>query len=356
MTIVNVKDLQNGDILAEDVYRGKTLMLKKGSILSKLFISKLRQWDITSVEINNENGNNPVSEKVINNNNIPLKFPPDKSELERDFLNNLSYVAYEYRYGIALHELTDYQWLENLFIKLMSDTTTCELMEKLGNWDFYSYKHSFDVFILGSLLAKKLEIDNIENFATGCLLHDIGKLIVPKSVLNKPSRLNLEEYNLIKNHTVFGYDLLKQHNFSEDAAILAKYHHERVNGSGYPDGLKNTEITDIVKILSIVDVYSALTLDRPYREAYGSATAEKILINECKMVGNYYFYNFFKMLDIFPLDTLVELTNGTHAKIIDIDDKLPTFPILEGTNDSNQFKKYEIPLDRSIKVKNVIEF
>lgn len=234
----------------------------------------------------------------------------------------------------------------------MSNTTIYNYLKKIQEWDFYTYQHSLDVFILGSLFAKKLNLSNIESFSTGCLLHDVGKLKIPKKILKKPSGLNSTEYNLIKNHTIFGYQIMKKLNFSEDIANLAKSHHERINGSGYPKGLKTTEIKTEVKLLSIVDVYSALTLNRPYREAYGSPNAQRILLNECKVVDDYYFHKFFQMLDIFPLDTIVELTNGTQAKIIEINDKIPHFPTLKNIYDTN---KTEIPLNRSIKVKKIIK-
>ncbi|MFK4998936.1 HD-GYP domain-containing protein [Bacillus sp. N9] len=86
--------------------------------------------------------------------------------------------------------------------------------------------------------------------------------------------------------------MLKHHNFSEDIAMMAKYHHEQSNGSGYPEGLKHTQIKTEIKILGIVNRYSSLTLNRPYRQAYGSTIAQKVLINEYKLISNHYFYNF----------------------------------------------------------------
>lgn len=356
MTVVNVKDLQEGDVLKEDLYRGGTLVLKSGTSLTKALISKLKHWDIPSVEIRSAEDEHHVSDqneqetKVVNNSPDSV---PSVSEIKNVFLNNLLKIGHEYRYGFALNDLVDYQWLEGLFIKFMSTRKIYKLLEKLKDWDYDTYQHSFDVFILGTLFAKKLKIDDIEQFAVGCLLHDVGKLEIPKSILDKSSKLSEQEYESVKNHTIYGYRMLKQQDFPEYVANLAKSHHERVEGSGYPDGLKNAEIKEEIKVLAIVDVYSALTMARPYRNAYGSTVAVKMLLKERKMVEDYYFYTFFRMLDIFPLNAIVELTNGIHAKVIDTNDKVPSYPVLEDRYKSNRIK---MPLDRSVKIKKIIRF
>src|SRR5699024_7881354 len=278
---------------------------------------------------------------------------PDVSVLKEIFFSNLSNIGHEYRYGYALNDSNDYEWLEGLFIKFMSINKVSRLMKKLQDLDNYTYNHSFDVFIFGSLFAKRIGLNNIEDFSLGCLLHDVGKMDVPKDILNKQSKLTPPEYDEIKNHTVYGYKILKSYNFSENIAALAKYHHERIDGSGYPEGIQGDEFTEELKVISIADVYSSLTLNRPYRDAFGSTSAEKILLNECSKIENYYFYHFFRMLNIFPLKTIVELTNGTKAKVIGANDKVPTFPVLQDVDTSNQI---EIPLDRAVEVKKIIHF
>jgi len=100
-------------------------------------------------------------------------------------------------------------------------------------------------------------------------LHDIGKIIIPSEILCKPGKLTTEEYNLIKNHVQAGYELLKNVNFSWNIAQVVLEHHERLDGSGYPNGLKEDQISIQGRILAVADVVEAMSAYRPYRPALG---------------------------------------------------------------------------------------
>jgi putative nucleotidyltransferase with HDIG domain len=100
-------------------------------------------------------------------------------------------------------------------------------------------------------------------------LHDIGKIIIPSEILCKPGKLTAEEYNLIKNHVQAGYELLKNVNFSWNIAQVVLEHHERLDGSGYPNGLKEDQISIQGRILAVADVVEAMSAYRPYRPALG---------------------------------------------------------------------------------------
>lgn len=363
MAIVNIKDVLEGDVLGENLYKEGSLIIKRGNKLSKKTISKLKDWGFTSIEIiKGDEVNNPAliqEEKreslLMQENEVKSHDSvPEVNILKKLFFSNLSSVGHEYRYGFALHDSKNYTWLEGLFIKFMSFSKVYRLMEKLKFLDDYTYLHSFDVFIFGSLFAKRIGLKNIEDFALGCLLHDIGKLDIPKDILNKQSALlSQSEHVEIRKHTIYGYHMLKHYNFSEYIASLAKYHHERVDGDGYPEGNQGDDISEDLKVISIADVYSALTLNRPYRDAYGSTSSAANLLNEFRDVENYYIYHFFRMLKIFPVNTIVELTDGTIAKVIGTNDKIPTFPALVDLDDAKQI---EIPLNRDLDIKRIIRF
>lgn len=99
------------------------------------------------------------------------------------------------------------------------------------------------------------------------MLHDIGKLGVSEQILLKPGSLTPEEYDAIKKHCHYGYDILKDIDYLNEAAEVALYHHERYDGSGYPYGLKNGEIPLLARICALADAFEAMTSDRPYRKA-----------------------------------------------------------------------------------------
>jgi len=118
----------------------------------------------------------------------------------------------------------------------------------------------------------------LENFRNGALLHDIGKMGVPDGILLKPGKLTDEEWVIMKKHPVFAYNLLKGIPFLNNALEIPYYHHERWNGSGYPHGLQGESIPLSARIFAVVDVWDALTSDRPYRPAWSRETTAKYLI------------------------------------------------------------------------------
>lgn len=133
--------------------------------------------------------------------------------------------------------------------------------------DDYTKGHSLRVARYSEELARKIgwseeEIQNIHYIA---LLHDIGKIGVPDSVLNKPFKLTNVEFELIKNHATMGAEILKDINMIPNVSVGAKYHHEKYDGTGYPNGLKGEEIPEVARIIGIVDSYDAMTSNRVYR-------------------------------------------------------------------------------------------
>jgi putative nucleotidyltransferase with HDIG domain len=114
-------------------------------------------------------------------------------------------------------------------------------------------------------------------FRMGALLHDVGKLVVPSEVLNKPGMLTPEERRLMEHHPVAGVELVAGIDFPWDIRPMIRHHHEWWNGSGYPDKLAGADIPLAARILCIADVYDALTTDRPYRPAYTHERAIEIM-------------------------------------------------------------------------------
>ena len=115
--------------------------------------------------------------------------------------------------------------------------------------------------------------DDIETLRRGGLLHDIGKIGVPASILNKPGRLTSEEFESIRSHPVLGHRILAPIAAFHDALPVVRSHHERMDGSGYPDGLPGEQIPYLARILAVADVYDALVSDRPYRPGLTAAQA-----------------------------------------------------------------------------------
>ena len=148
--------------------------------------------------------------------------------------------------------------------------------------DPYTAGHQQRVSQLAAAVAKELNLsqDKVEGIRVASLIHDIGKIGLPTEILSKPTKLTDIEFNLIKEHSQKGYDILKSIDFSYPIARIVLQHHERLNGSGYPNNLKGDEIILEAKIIGVADVVEAISSHRPYRPALGIDKAlEEIIQN-----------------------------------------------------------------------------
>lgn len=157
--------------------------------------------------------------------------------------------------------------------------------------DPYTFGHQHRVALLAVAIGKELSMsqEEIDIIEVAGLLHDIGKAAVHAELLVKPSQLTVLEFELIKCHPQAGYDVLKDIPFMEslgkDVAIIVLQHHERIDGTGYPQGLKGDAIEYESKILSVADIFEAMSSHRPYRPAFDIESAKKELLNKR---GKYY--------------------------------------------------------------------
>nr|WP_305910148.1 HD-GYP domain-containing protein [Methylomarinum sp. Ch1-1]MDP4519669.1 HD-GYP domain-containing protein [Methylomarinum sp. Ch1-1] len=141
--------------------------------------------------------------------------------------------------------------------------------------DPYTAGHQSRVADLAAAIAEELGLDQerIEGLRLGATIHDIGKIYIPAEILNRPGRLSEHEFGMIKSHAEVGYDIIKDVQFPWPVADMVLQHHERLDGSGYPNGLKGDEIILEARILAAADAVEAITAHRPYRPGLGINTA-----------------------------------------------------------------------------------
>ncbi len=134
--------------------------------------------------------------------------------------------------------------------------------------DLHTQGHSLRVTAFALKTAKKLNLTEKECLALeyAAILHDIGNIGIPIEILNKPAKLTAQEFLVIQRHPVIGYEIIKDIDFLKDSARMVLHHHERIDGKGYPDGLKGEELDIAIRILTVVDDYDAMTSSRPYRK------------------------------------------------------------------------------------------
>jgi len=146
--------------------------------------------------------------------------------------------------------------------------------------DPYTKGHSKNVATLASLLAEKMGLPDemIRKTYWAALVHDIGKIVIPSTILNKEGKLTIEEFEIIKKHPVYGHDFLSTSSELRELAKYVYHHHERWDGKGYPSGLSGEDIPLISRIISVVDAWDAMRSDRPYRRGLSTEIAKKEIV------------------------------------------------------------------------------
>ena len=188
------------------------------------------------------------------------------------------------------------------------DALAC--ITRIREKDAYLLEHSINVSVLMSIFAKHLGFDKevIHELTTGALLHDIGKIKVPDEILNKPGKLTDEEFAEIKRHSLYSKEILEQAELSDIAIQVAGFHHERLDGQGYPFGLAGDEISQYARMIAIVDVYDALTAKRVYKNDMSPIQAFKILRGDTPhCLDEDLVTRFIQCIGVHPVGTLVKL-------------------------------------------------
>jgi HD-GYP domain-containing protein (c-di-GMP phosphodiesterase class II) len=183
--------------------------------------------------------------------------------------------------AIAVDNLTLFKGLERANVELREayDATIEGWAHALEIRDKETEGHSRRVVQLTEQVALAFGIDPkaLVHIRRGVLLHDIGKMGVPDQILHKPGPLDEAEWEIMRQHPVYAYEMLKPIDYLKPALAIPHYHHERWNGSGYPEGLKGEVIPLEARIFAVVDAFDALTSDRPYRSAWSVEETEKYL-------------------------------------------------------------------------------
>ena len=210
------------------------------------------------------------------------------------------------------------------------DALAC--MTRLRIKDEYLVEHSLNVSILMTLFAKHLAFDReiIENLALGAFLHDIGKVLVPPEILHKPGKLTPQEYEVMKSHVDLGLEVLKESPDLPELVIeIVQQHHERLDGKGYPKQLTEQQISQVGRMIAIVDSYDAMTAERVYKVGMHPIKAFKILMKDAPdSYDNALVEQFVNCLGIYPIGTLVKLTSGKLGLISRLNKSQPLLPFV----------------------------
>ncbi|MBJ6363018.1 HD-GYP domain-containing protein [Paenibacillus sp. GCM10012307] len=207
-----------------------------------------------------------------------------------------------------------------------------ELFATLQTKDDYTYRHNIAVGVLSTLLGRWVGVSesDLPNLTLAATLHDIGKVNIPEDVLLKPGKLTDEEFELMKRHTILGYQMIKKTAGADHLhALVALQHHERQDGSGYPFGLHGEQIVPFSRIVAVADVFHAITSDRPYRKAFPMyETLQQMNQHAFGQLDPHICTMFINKMMQAMLSHEVLLTNGQKGTIVFINPHAPLHPLV----------------------------
>lgn len=205
-------------------------------------------------------------------------------------------------------------------------------LTEIQGYDDYTFHHSVNATIIGLVLglAAGYSENKLLEFGMGVLMHDIGKIKIPESILNKKTPLMAEEFEEIKRHSTIGFDILRNNNdFSTLSAHVAFQHHEKWDGTGYPRGLKGSEIHEYGKLAAIADVYEALTSKRVYRKAIEPNEAYEYIVSQSEKHFDPKVLEVFKRhIAVYPSGSGILLSNGQRGNVVKQNRAFPNRPLV----------------------------
>ncbi|WKE64825.1 HD-GYP domain-containing protein [Gallaecimonas kandeliae] len=328
---VELEALQPGDYVVRIEESSGFRLKQSGYIQSEQSLERLREAGVKSVWVD------PSRRKASPPDEAPE--PQGKAETtkpRRLYLEARSAMArfYEAVAGDAMPDIEEAsQYAKGFVDGALKHPTTMSCLTRIREKDAYLMEHSLNVCILMALFARHLGLDRelIDKLALGALLHDLGKVKVPESILMKPGKLTDEEFEVMKTHVTHSAAILAEEpGLPPEVMDVVANHHERLDGHGYPAGKGAESLSQYARMITIVDVYDALTAERCYKSAMPPTRALKILLD---LSGSHFdrtlVQQFIKCIGIYPAGTLVRLKSQRLAVVMEVPPETPLKPLVK---------------------------
>ncbi len=351
MRLITLERCQPGAKLGKSIYHenGKVL-LAQGHELTDSLIEKLKKYSIFTIYIEDE-----ASEGIEIVEAIPETLRAEAVNVITDGLDTIaglsassSNIQGMMKSGRAIRSFQ--KVFRDILSCLNENQTALNLLASTKIYENYVYSHSLNVTIYACQLALEngLPLKNIEEIGLGAMLHDLGNMYISPKILNKPGTLTSEEFEQVKTHCELGFDLLRKiHEIPLPVAHCALQHHERMDGTGYPRGLKEEEIHKYAKIISVADVFDAVTSSRVYRPSMLPHKGLELLYAGSGTQFDRKQIDLFKnCIAIYPQGLTVKLNDGRTGIVSNYNFNAVGRPVIRIISDEEQqdVSPYEIDL------------
>jgi HD-GYP domain-containing protein (c-di-GMP phosphodiesterase class II) len=320
MRRIRIDELKSGMIVAHTIMDcDGRILLRSGIQLNENYIKRLSEFGLNSVYIRDSLDGVEVRDVIS-----------DETRLESIKIVKDSFQQLENQHKLNVRMVQS--MVDKIIDDLLSDINVLVNFNDIRTFDDYTFGHSVNVAVLAIMTGITLGFNELQlkELGIGAILHDIGKTRIDKNILSKTGDLSKDEFNEIKRHTYYGFEILRQYpDVSLMSAHVALQHHERWDGNGYPRRLAGDNIIEYARIVTVCDVYDALVSDRPYRAAYTVNQALNILK---RMSGIYLDPNcvdaLISNIAVFPVGSVVELSTGELGVVVDVNKATPSRPIV----------------------------
>ena len=316
-------------------------MQEKGFIHRDETLTKLKNKGITELFIDVSKGkDSPYAVPVLSKSTqfkSRVKLSEERTKAEKVYGEARTLVGdlmNDVKMGKAIDVGAVQELADDIDNSVLNNPNALLCLSQIREKDKYLLEHSINVGILMSIFSTSMGYDKatVKELTTGAFLHDVGKILVPSEVLNKPGKLTAKEWIEMKRHVVYGQQVLnKSEGISDIAKSICGLHHERLDGTGYPVGYKADEINVYGRMAAVVDVYDAITAARCYHDGKSPFEAMRFLLKlggeghlDVKLV-----YNFIRCMSVYPVGTLVELDNGKLGVVQQANNEKPDRPLLK---------------------------
>ncbi|MBC2580997.1 HD-GYP domain-containing protein [Clostridium sp. DJ247] len=330
--------LNEGMKLGKNIYSSDgVVLLASDVILTKEYIDSLVKLGINGVYIEDTISHDIQIKSVISD---ELRIHAVKSV--KEIYNN---------YENATNVLTTVEYIaKNIILEILQNKNVMINMIDIKTFDDLIYSHSVNVAVLSSVMGIAMHLDSvtIEKLTISALLHDIGKVFIPKNIIDNQENLTETDMDLYKSHVNKGYKYIKQYyNIPVTSYVGILQHHERFDGKGYPDGKKGEEISRFGRIISICDAYDNMVTEKPNKKAYiPSEAIEYIMGNNGQIFDPKLVKIFLRRIAPYPLGAIVLLSNGKRAIVVDNNEQCTIRPKVRNLEND---KIYDLSYDWNLR-------
>lgn len=332
MRLVPIENVKPNTVLGKTLYDvDGRILLRAGVVLNENTIKKIKQINILSIYIMDKYSNEEIEDII-------------KPELRQKAIITIkeafSNIGRINTANVSRNKESDYSWQEqsyfynigkmaiNLIEDILNHKDVMLALVDIRSMNNYIYSHSVNVAVIALTIgiAFKLPKKKLEALCIGALIHDIGKALIPKGILDKHGDLSEEEKETIKQHPRLGYKYLSStYNINSLSKLIVLQHHERPDGKGFPDELSKDNILDLSSIISVANAYDNLSTDLPEKRAMFPSDVLEYLMSNAGTMFDYDIVNTFCRIVIpFPKGTIVEIST---QEIAIVEETIPGFPL-----------------------------